>query len=344
MKILITGSQGYIGTFLTQFLINIGMEVSGTDVGYYKDCNLVPVNDLAKTKNIDIRNVSIGDVLGFNAIVHLAALSNDPVGELDEKLTFDINYKATINLAKLAKKAGVKRFIFVSTQSIYGISNTAEELDEYSSTKNPQTAYAKTKWLAEQELKTLEDSEFEIVYIRPSTVFGWSPRLRTDIVFNNLLLSGLKYGKIEVHSDGTPWRPIIHINDLSRFILNVLEAPKDKIAGKAFNVGVLNGNYTVKQIAEAAQSCLPNSTTITYNTENLVDPRSYKVSFDRAKQELGFIAETDLIDGGKELLLKINENSKDRDILGKKTNRLSQLIYLIKIGTLDKELRFAKQI
>jgi len=344
MKILITGSQGYIGTFLTQFLINIGMEVSGTDVGYYKDCNLVPVNDLAKTKNIDIRNVSIGDVLGFNAIVHLAALSNDPVGELDEKLTFDINYKATINLAKLAKKAGVKRFIFVSTQSIYGISNTAEELDEYSSTKNPQTAYAKTKWLAEQELKTLEDSEFEIVYIRPSTVFGWSPRLRTDIVFNNLLLSGLKYGKIEVHSDGTPWRPIIHINDLSRFILNVLEAPKDKIAGKAFNVGVLNGNYTVKQIAEAAQSCLPNSTTITYNTENLVDPRSYKVSFDRAKQELGFIAETDLIDGGKELLLKINENSKDRDILGKKTNRLSQLIYLIKIGTLDKELRFAKQL
>jgi len=344
MKILITGSQGYIGTFLTQFLINIGMEVSGTDVGYYKDCNLVPVNDLAKTKNIDIRNVSIGDVLGFNAIVHLAALSNDPVGELDEKLTFDINYKATINLAKLAKKAGVKRFIFVSTQSIYGISKTVEELDEYSSTKNPQTAYAKTKWLAEQELKTLEDSEFEIVYIRPSTVFGWSPRLRTDIVFNNLLLSGLKYGKIEVHSDGTPWRPIIHINDLSRFILNVLEAPKDKIAGKAFNVGVLNGNYTVKQIAEAAQSCLPNSTTITYNTENLVDPRSYKVSFDRAKQELGFIAETDLIDGGKELLLKINENSKDRDILGKKTNRLSQLIYLIKIGTLDKELRFAKQI
>jgi nucleoside-diphosphate-sugar epimerase len=344
MKILITGSQGYIGTFLTQFLINIGMEVSGTDVGYYKDCNLVPVDDLAKTKNIDIRNVSIGDVLGFNAIVHLAALSNDPVGELDEKLTFDINYKATINLAKLAKKAGVKRFIFVSTQSIYGISNTVEELDEYSSTKNPQTAYAKTKWLAEQELKTLEDSEFEIVYIRPSTVFGWSPRLRTDIVFNNLLLSGLKYGKIEVHSDGTPWRPIIHINDLSRFILNVLEAPKDKIAGKAFNVGVLNGNYTVKQIAEAAQSCLPNSTTITYNTENLVDPRSYKVSFDRAKQELGFIAETDLIDGGKELLLKINENSKDRDILGKKTNRLSQLIYLIKIGTLDKELRFAKQL
>jgi nucleoside-diphosphate-sugar epimerase len=134
--------------------------------------------------------------------------------------------------------------------------------------KNPQTAYAKTKWLAEQELKTLEDNDFDITYLRPSTVFGWSPRLRTDIVFNNLILNGLKYGKIEVHSDGTPWRPIIHINDLSRFILKVLEAPKDKIAGKAFNVGVLNGNYTVKQIAEAAQSCLPSGTTITYNLYN----------------------------------------------------------------------------
>jgi nucleoside-diphosphate-sugar epimerase len=344
MKTLVTGSQGYIGTFLTNFLNENGVQVFGTDIGYYKDCNLTPVDDLVNTKSIDIRDICIDDVVGFDAIVHLAALSNDPVGELDEKLTYEINYKATINLAELAKKAGVKRFVFVSTQSIYGISNTEDELDEYSSVKNPQTAYAKTKWLAEQELKNLEDNDFAITYVRPSTVFGWSPRLRTDIVFNNLLLNGLKYGKIEVHSDGTPWRPIIHINDLSRFILNVLEAPKGKIAGKAFNVGVLNGNYTVKQIAEAAQSCLPNSTTITYNTENLVDPRSYKVSFDRAKQELGFIAKTDLINGGKELLLKINENSKDKDILGKKTNRLSQLIYLIKIGTLDKELRFAKQL
>jgi nucleoside-diphosphate-sugar epimerase len=344
MKILVTGSQGYIGTFLSQFLSDNGMQVSGTDIGYYKDCNLVPVDDLIETKSIDIRDISINEVLGFDAIVHLAALSNDPVGELDERLTFDINYKATINLAVLAKKAGVKRFIFVSTQSIYGISSTEAELDEYSSTKNPQTAYAKTKWLAEKELKTLEDNRFEVVYIRPSTVFGWSPRLRTDIVFNNLLLNGLKYGKIEVHSDGTPWRPIIHINDLSRFILNVLEAPKNKIAGKAFNVGVLNGNYTVKQIAEAAQLCLPYSAPITYNTEKLVDHRSYKVSFNRAKQELGFIAETDLIHGGKELLFKTNEINKDKDFLGKKTNRLSQLMYLIQIGTLDKELRFAKQL
>lgn len=342
MKILVTGSQGYIGTFLTQFLSDNGIEVLGTDIGYYKDCHLVPVKDLFKTKNIDVRSLQTEDITGFDAIVHLAALSNDPVGELDEELTFDINYKATIKLAELAKKNGVKRLIFVSTQSIYGVSNTEEELDEYSSLKNPQTAYAKTKWLAEQELKTLEDNEFCITYIRPSTVFGWSPRLRTDIVFNNLILNGLKNGKIEVHSDGTPWRPIIHIRDLSRFILNVLCAPKEKIAGKAFNVGVLDGNYTVKQIAESAQSCLPSKPEIIYNTEILIDPRSYKVSFERAKEELGFVAEISLISGGEELLFEINNISKDIDVLGRKTNRLSQLKYLINQGILDKELRFAK--
>ena len=343
MKVLVTGSQGYIGTFLTKFLSSNGIQVSGTDIGYYRDCNLVPVDDLIKTKNIDIRDIGIEEVLGFDAVIHLAALSNDPVGELDERLTFDINYKSTINLALLAKKAGVKRFIFISTQSIYGISNTEDELDEYISVKNPQTAYAKTKWLAEQELKTLENDDFDITYLRPSTVFGWSPRLRTDIVFNNLIINGLKYGKIEVHSDGTPWRPIIHINDLSRFILKVLEAPKNRIAGKAFNVGVFNGNYTVKQIAEAAQSCLPIGTAITYNTENLIDPRSYKVSFKRAKEELGFVADTDLIYGGRELLLNV-KNIKEEDFLGRKTNRLSQLSYLVKLGELDKELRFANKL
>jgi len=344
MKTLVTGSQGFIGTFLTKFLSENGIQVSGTDIGYYKDCNLTPVDDLISTKSVDVRDIRIDDVFGFDSIVHLAALSNDPVGELDEKLTYEINYRATINLAVLAKKAGVKRFIFVSTQSIYGISNTEDELDEYSSVKNPQTAYAKTKWLAEQELKTLEDNDFYITYVRPSTVFGWSPRLRTDIVFNNLLLNGFTYGKIEVHSDGTPWRPIVHIRDLSRFILKVLEAPKDKIAGKAFNVGVLNGNYTVKQIAEAAQSCLPSSTTITYNTENLVDPRSYKVSFKRAKDELGFNAEIDLISGGDDLLNNISSMRESKDILGRNTNRLSQLKHLIELNILDKELRFAKKL
>ena len=342
MKTLVTGSQGYIGTFLTKFLSENGIQVSGTDIGYYKDCNLAPVDDLNSTKSIDIRDICIDDVVGFDAIVHLAALSNDPIGELDEKLTYEINYKATINLAGLAKKAGVKRFVFVSTQSIYGISNTEDELDEYSSVKNPQTAYAKTKWLAEQELRNLEDNDFYITYVRPSTVFGWSPRLRTDIVFNNLLLNGLTYGRIEVHSDGTPWRPIVHIRDLSRFILKVLEAPRDKIAGKAFNVGVLNGNYTVKQIAEAAQSCLPSGTTITYNTENLVDPRSYKVSFKRAKEELDFSAETNLISGGNDLLNNTSKIRENIDILGRNTNRLSQLKYLTELSILDKELRFAK--
>ena len=344
MKTLVTGSQGYIGTFLTNFLSESGMQVSGTDIGYYKDCNLIPINDLILTKSVDIRDICLDDVDGFDAIVHLAALSNDPVGELDERLTYEINYKATIMLAELAKKAGVKRFIFVSTQSIYGISNTDDELDEYSSVKNPQTAYAKSKWLAEQELKNIENNDFAITYVRPSTVFGWSPRLRTDIVFNNLLLNGLKHGKIEVHSDGTPWRPVVHISDLSKFILKILEAPKLKIAGRAFNVGVLNGNYTVKQIAEAAQSCLTSNTKIIYNTEKLIDPRSYKVSFLRAKAELGFSAEMNLISGGDDILNHVASMGANEDILGRKTNRLSQLKHLIDLSILDKELRYAEKL
>jgi len=339
MKVLVTGSQGYIGTFLVDFLLENGLQVSGLDIGYFKDCNLVPITSSVKTKNIDIRDISKNDVIGFDSIVHLAALSNDPVGELDEKLTFDINYKATVNLAKLAKKAGVRRFIFVSTQSIYGISNTDEELDEYSSVKNPQTAYAKTKWLAEQELKTLEGENFEIVYIRPSTVFGWSSRLRTDIVFNNLLLNGLKNGKIEVHSDGSPWRPIVHIRDLTNFILITLLSQKNKVSGKAFNVGVLNGNYTVRQIAEAANSCLPSKIKITYNTEDITDSRSYKVSFIRAQQELGFNATTSLEYGGIELLNKIGSLKGKIDIMGSITNRLLRLKDLQKLGKIDKELR-----
>jgi nucleoside-diphosphate-sugar epimerase len=339
MKVLVTGSQGYIGTFLVDYLTENALQVSGLDIGYFKDCNLVPITGSVKTKNIDIRDVSKNDVIGFDSIVHLAALSNDPVGELDEKLTFDINYKATVNLAEIAKKVGIKRFIFVSTQSIYGISNTSEELDEYSSVKNPQTAYAKSKWLAEQELKTLENENFEIVYIRPSTVFGWSSRLRTDIVFNNLLLNGLKNGKIEVHSDGSPWRPIVHIRDLANLILTTLLSQKDKVSGKAFNVGVLNGNYTVKQIAEAANSCLPRKIEIIYNTENIIDSRSYKVSFIRAQQELGFNATTSLEHGGRELLNEIKSLKDDVDIMGNTTNRLLRLRYLQRLGRINKELR-----
>jgi nucleoside-diphosphate-sugar epimerase len=342
MKILVTGSQGYIGTVLTDYLTQNGHEVVGTDTGYFSNCNLVELQNEVQTIIKDIRDINEGDLKGFDAIVHLAALSNDPVGELDELLTFQINYQASINLANLAKKQGIKRFVYISTQSIYGISRSEVELEEDFSVKNPQTAYAKSKWLAEQDLKKIESESFSIVYVRPSTVFGWSPRFRSDIVFNNLLVNGLKMNKIEVHSDGSPWRPIVHINDLCRFILIVLNAPNNVVSGEAFNVGVLGGNYTVKELAINAQECLPSKPPITFNTEKLNDPRSYKVSFHKALQLLGFSAEITMEIGGNEIIRQMKEiEIKNGEKLLDKTNRLNHLKFLKSINSIDNDLRYA---
>jgi nucleoside-diphosphate-sugar epimerase len=341
MKILVTGSQGYIGTVLTEYLKQNGHEIIGTDVGYFSNCTLVELQNEVQTIIKDIRDIDEDDLKGFDAIVHLAALSNDPVGELDEMLTFQINYQASINLANLAKNQGVRRFVYISTQSIYGVSKSEEELDEDSSLKNPQTAYAKSKWLAEQDLKKIETEAFSIVYVRPSTVFGWSSRFRSDIVFNNLLVNGLKMNKIEVHSDGSPWRPIVHIQDLCRFILLVLNAPNSVVSGEAFNVGVLGGNYTVKEIAISAQECIPNKPPITFNTENLIDPRSYKVSFHKALRLLNFSAEIDMEIGGNEIVKQIREiEIQNGEKLLAKTNRLNQLKLLKSSNSIDNDLRY----
>ena len=340
MRILVTGNLGYVGSVTSEFLRNDGYEVVGMDSGFYKDCLLIPVNNEVNTKFKDIRDTEISDFEGVEVVVHLAALSNDPIGELDEKLTFEINYLGAVRVAELAKKAGVKKFIFVSTQSIYGISSSAEELDEDNSIKNPQTAYASSKWKAEQEILAMSDSNFTSTALRPSTVFGWSPRLRSDIVFNNLLLSGLKNNKIEVHSDGTPWRPIVHVTDLARAINYCVKSDAEIIAGRPFNIGVLDGNFTVRQLAEAAQECLAGIE-IAFKTEKIVDPRSYKVSFRRSKIELGFEANVGLHAGGAEIVLeakKLIENGVE--LMDRKTNRLLQIKYLLESSLIDTNLRF----
>ena len=178
-KVLVTGNQGYIGTNLSAFLVDKGYEVIGLDTGFYKDCHLNEIRNEVRTIQKDIRDAEVSDFIGVNIVIHLAALSNDPVGELDSKLTFEINYEAAVRVAEQAKKSGVTRFIFVSTQSIYGISDVDTELDEDTSIKNPQTAYAKSKWKAEQEILSMTDKNFTATAVRPSTVFGWSSRLRS---------------------------------------------------------------------------------------------------------------------------------------------------------------------
>jgi len=340
MRILVTGNQGYIGTNLTQYLMDKGHDVFGLDCGYFSNCNLTPLSNEVPTLKLDIRDVEVANFVGFDLVVHLAALSNDPVGELDEALTYEINYHAAVRVCEMAKRAAVSRFIFVSTQSIYGISDNLSELDEDNSIKNPQTIYAKSKWSAEQEILKMSTEKFVSVAIRPSTVFGWGPRLRSDIVFNNLLLSGLETGRIEVHSDGSPWRPVVHIYDIARAVEACILAPNSTLSGKAFNIGVINGNYTVKELAEAANTSLGNIP-ILYNTENIVDPRSYRVSFSRAMDALGYQAKITLEEGGREIVnLAQQYMNGNVDILSRKTNRLKQMKYLLGKGMLDETLRF----
>ena len=340
MKILVTGNLGYVGTITTEYLKNQGYDVVGLDSGFYRECLLVPIENKIITKNKDIRDVEISDFAGIAAVVHLAALSNDPIGELDQNLTLEINYLGAVRTAEMAKRAGVEKFIFVSTQSIYGISSSSDELDEDNSIKNPQTAYASSKWRAEQEILAMSDQSFISTALRPSTVFGWSPRLRSDIVFNNLLLTGLKQLRIDVHSDGTPWRPIVHVLDLARAIEVCIKSDSERISGRSFNIGVLNGNFTVKQLAEAARECL-NRIPIAFKTEHIVDPRSYKVSFERARKELGFTAKVDLLAGGAEIVLESKKLiGQGIDLMDRKTNRLLQMKFLLESGLIDGSLRF----
>ena len=342
MKILVTGNQGYIGSVLVPMLQQKGHEVTGYDIGYYKDCLLYDDQVIVKQINIDIRDVSISDLENIDAIIHLAALSNDPLGELVPGLTEEINLGGTLLLAELAKKAGVKRFIYSSSQSMYGISTFEGELDEYASEKNPITSYAITKWDAELALNKLQSEDFIVTSFRPSTVFGASPRLRCDIVFNNLVACAYTTGKIEIKSDGTPNRPVVHVKDVCNAYIAGLTAPKELVAGRAFNVGIPNGNFTVRQLAEAAQRAVPGSE-LTFTGEHGNDSRTYRVSFNRILTELKdyFKPEWDLDKGGKELVdLFKKVDFKEQDFRGKKTTRLAQLSHLQENNIIDNKMRY----
>ena len=340
MKILVTGDRGYIGSVLTQMLEEKSHVVVGYDIDYYQGTDLYPAQRTYKQITKDLRHISPREIEGIDAVVHLAGLSNDPLGELNPNLTADINFKATVKLAKMAKEAGVKRFIYSSSQSMYGISQSDGELDEDDSEKNPLTVYAKTKWEAELKLKELGDSNFTIACFRPSTVFGASPRLRCDIVFNNLVASAYTTGKIEIKSDGTPWRPVVHVRDVSSAYIAGLEAPENLVANRSFNVGIMNGNYTVRKLAETAQKLVPGSTLL-FTGEHGSDTRSYKVAFKRILTELKdyFKPEWDLFRGGRELIeLFQRVYLTEEQFRGPSCVRLVKLNQMIQSKVLDKNL------
>lgn len=342
MSVMVTGDLGYIGSVLVPMLLDLDYTVKGHDIGYYEECIFgKPSYEYESTKK-DIRDITLSDIEGSEAVIHLAGLSNDPLGELEPVLTEDINYYGTLKLAQLAKKAGVQRFIYSSSQSMYGISSTDSELDEDDSEKNPVTAYAKTKWEAECRLNDLADDKFSIISFRPSTVFGASPRLRCDIVFNNLVACAYTTGKIEILSDGTPWRPVVHVQDVCSAFIAGLEAPLELVSGKAFNVGIPNGNFTVRDLAEAAQRSVPGSNLVFMNEHT--DPRTYRVSFNRILNELReyYQPKWDLDMGAKELVAFFAKiDFKEDDFRGRNCIRLKQLEHLQSANQLTSELKWA---
>jgi nucleoside-diphosphate-sugar epimerase len=342
MKIVVTGNLGYIGTVLVPRLISLNHEVVGYDVGYFEDCLLSPITNNFKQIKKDLREITLGDLEGVDVVIHLAGLSNDPLGELQPGLTEEVNLIAALRLASLAKNVGVKRFIYASSQSMYGVADSDYELDEDLSQKRPVTAYAKTKWEAELGIFKLQSDKFTVCAFRPSTVFGVSPRLRCDIVFNNLVACAYTTKKIEIKSDGTPWRPVIHVQDVCSAFIAGITAPTSLLQGRAFNVGIQDGNYSVRDLAEAAQRAVPGSELI-FTGEHGADSRTYRVSFKRILNELKdyYQPKWNLDSGAGELInyfdsIKFNE----KDFRGFKTNRLLKINHLMEQKIVDHKLRF----
>lgn len=342
MNVLVTGNRGYIGCVLVPLLQRQGHTVIGYDAGYYDDTKLPPVPEPDRQIRKDVRDASVDDLRDIEAVIHLAALSNDPLGELAPGLTEAINRDASIRLGELAKKAGVKRFVYASSQSMYGVADPNTEVEEAAgSAEHAITAYARTKWEAEVGLNKLNDNVFCVVAMRPSTVFGASARLRSDIVFNNFVGCAYTTGEIEVKSDGTPWRPVVHIQDTAKAFIAALEAPKELVSGESFNVGILNGNFTVRQLAEAAASSVPGSK-LTFTGEHK-DNRSYRVSFKKILSTLKdyYTPEWDLDRGGRELVDFFKTINFTEEIFrGSDTVRLKQISHLKESGLLDESLRW----
>jgi nucleoside-diphosphate-sugar epimerase len=341
MRILITGDRGYIGSVLVPILQEKGYEVVGYDAGYFKDNLLEQFDENYLKITKDIRDINKEDLKGVDVVIHLAGLSNDPLGEFSPKLTEDINYNGTMALAIMARDVGVSRLVYASSQSMYGISDTCNELDEDDSEKAPVTAYAIAKWNAEQQLHSMSTDDFVITSLRPSTVFGESPRLRCDIVFNNLVACAYTTGKIEIMSDGSPWRPVVHIKDVCSAFIAGLEAPATLVSGRPFNVGIPDGNFTVRDIAEAAQRSVPGSELIF--TGDHTDPRTYRVSFRRILTELKdyYKPKWDLDMGGRELVEFFDRiKFTEEQFRGRETIRLQQLVNLKENNYLNDTFRF----
>jgi nucleoside-diphosphate-sugar epimerase len=339
MRVLITGHLGYIGTILTPMLLAAGHEVSGLDSDLYARCTFGEFSPQVLNNFKDIRDVELDDVKGFDAVIHLAGLSNDPLGDLNPALTYEINHRASVRLAELAKAAGVKRFLFSSSCSTYGAAGE-EALDE-SGEFNPVTPYGRSKVLVEQDVALLADENFSPTFLRNATAYGVSPRLRFDLVLNNLVAWADTTGLIYLKSDGTPWRPLVHIEDISRAFLAILEAPIEKIYNRAFNVGRSAESYRIRDVAEIVAQTVPGCR-VEYAPGAGPDKRTYRVNCDLIQRELPlFQPAWDIRRGALELYEAYQRvGIQQAEFEGPRYKRIAHIRQLIADDLLDENLRW----